>query len=125
MIDRTILLSLRPSLTIADSASAVEQFQNDCLRPILKFQNELLLAIFQHYLQQRKGTFYKLTPAAQLDYIRHSVQKDSKLRELLFGMIIAHFTMEEWTAYLKDEKAIRKRMVNLIVERLQSQVAAV
>lgn len=120
MIDRTALKTLRPTLNLEPSISNIEQFQNNSLRPILKLQHELLIGVYRHYLQQRKGTFYKLPRSSQLDYIQHSVQKDSKLRELLFGLVIGHFTMKEWQAYLANEKAIRKRLIDLLVQRLQS-----
>lgn len=118
MNNRVKLVQLRPEIPTQEANSESEQFQNLTLRPILKFQNEILVAIFQHYIEQRKGTFHKLIPREQKQYIQHSIQKDSKLRELLIGTIIGHFTLEEWKAYLSDEKALRKRMIDLLVQRI-------
>ncbi|MEM9886472.1 MAG: glyoxalase [Bacteroidota bacterium] len=122
MVNREKLIALRPSLSLDQASSEVEQFQNEVLRPILKFQHELLLAIFQHYVDQRKGVFHKLNPKEKLSYIQHSVQKDSKLRELLIGLVLGHFTLEEWEKYLAEEKAIRKRMIDLLVQRIQDGI---
>ena len=123
---REKLKELRPEINSIDQAVVIspeEQFQNQVLRPILKFQNNLLLKIYQHYLEQRKGQFYKLSnPKEKLTYIEHSIQKDSKLRELLLGIVLGHFTQEEYEAYLKTEKPIRKRIINLLVQRLQDQI---
>lgn len=118
-MNRTILQSIRPQIETAPAASKVEVFQNETLRPILKLQHELLIAIFQHYIEQRKGTFHKLVPKEQRNYIQHSIQKDSKLRELLLGTIIGHFTTAEWRTYLSEEKPIRKRIIDLLVQRTQ------
>jgi len=126
MMTRETLKDLRPTISSIDRAAATtpeEQFQNQTLRPILKFQNELLLNIYKHYLEQRKRQFYKLSNSkGKLAYIEHSIQKDSKLRELLLGMVIGHFTKEEYDIYLKTEKSIRKRIINLLVQRLQDQM---
>lgn len=128
-MNREKLKELRPDIDSIDHTSAIspeEQFQNQILRPILKFQNELLLKIYQHYVEQRKGQFYKLSnPKEKLAYIEHSIQKDSKLRELLLGIVIGHFTQEEYNTYLKAEKSIRKRIINLLVQRLQDQMDSI
>ena len=49
------ILALRPNIdTITDSLNTkdIESFQNKVLRPILKFQNHLLLHLFAHYARQ-------------------------------------------------------------------------
>ncbi|MEL6941570.1 MAG: glyoxalase [Bacteroidota bacterium] len=125
-MSRKELQQLRPVIASIDEAASItpeEQFQNSILRPILKFQNPLLLQIYCHYLEQRKGQFYKLPNAKEkFAYIQHSIQKDSKLRELLMGVVIGHFTEEEYSSFLKREKAIRKRILNLMVQRIQDQM---
>ena len=65
MQDRTfLLLAIRPNLNTLDkdlNTKEIETFQNDVLRPILKFQNDLLLQIFIDYVKQYKGVFFKLS----------------------------------------------------------------
>ncbi|MEM6697728.1 MAG: glyoxalase [Bacteroidota bacterium] len=126
IMNREKIKELRPNITAIDKAAAVtpeERFQNQVLRPILKFQNLLLLKVYQHYLIQRKRQFHKLSnPKEKLAYIEHSVQKDSKLRELLLGLVIGYFTVEEYDTYLENEKPIRKRIIDLLVQRLQDQM---
>lgn len=122
--DRTALKLLRPEIpTIIEEnvTSPAEQFQNRTLRPILKMQNELLLHIFQHYLEQRKGKYFQLSNQAKLAYIEHSVRKDLKFKSLLLGVTIGQFTLEEWQQYQNNEKELRKRLTDLLVQRLQSQ----
>ncbi|MEM8526792.1 MAG: glyoxalase [Bacteroidota bacterium] len=122
-MNRIQLKDLRPEISSIDTDAAVtpeEQFQNEILRPILKFQNDLLLQIYKHYLEQRKGQYYKLPNVKEKDaYIQHSIQKDGKLRELLVGMVIGHFTQEEYATFLANEKSIRRRILSLLVQRVQ------
>ena len=46
--------ALRPTIATAPAATADERFQNTALRPVLKLQHDLLLAVFRHYLTKRK-----------------------------------------------------------------------
>lgn len=125
MSNRSHLLSLRPeipSLDLNAAASPVEQFQNQTLRPILKFQNDLLVGIFQRDIMARKGVFHTLTPTQRSEYIRERVHKDKSLRHLLLGTLIGHFTDAEYHLYLSHEKEIRKRAMDLLIQRLQDQL---
>jgi hypothetical protein len=119
-INRASLQAIRPEVSTEPTSTVIEKFQNEVLRPILKLQHDLLIPIYQHYIEQRKGVFYKLQPKKRLEYIQHSIRNDSKLRELLIGVVMGHFTLEEWALYLADEKAIRKRLIDLLVQRVQS-----
>ncbi|MEL6925784.1 MAG: glyoxalase [Bacteroidota bacterium] len=117
------LLALRPELTLERTAvNPAEQFQNDTLRPILKFQNDLLLALYQQYLRKRKAKFSTLSEQAKRDYIAHSVQKDRSLRQLLLGVIIGHFSIEEWERYQLLESELSRRIGSLLIQRLRDQL---
>ena len=57
------LLRIRPQIKKIQqfpTTSPDERFQNETIRPILKLQNPLLLVVFQHYIEKRKGVFYEL-----------------------------------------------------------------
>jgi hypothetical protein len=124
MIDRNVLKDLRPgipSITDSDNYSAAEQFQNESLRPILKFQHDLLISIFQQYIRKRKNKFYELSSTQKLAYIDQSIRQDQKLKNLLIGTIIGHFTPEEYERYIALEKELRRRISDLLVQRLQGE----
>ncbi|WP_297762440.1 glyoxalase [uncultured Muriicola sp.] len=126
MNDRsTELLRFRPLLPnarVTEEMSLDEQFQNATLRPIIKFQNNLLVAAFRNYANKHKNSFYELTLPKRLEYIEHAVQKDMKFRNSLKGMIIGQFTVEEYEAYIQNSSALNKRMMNMVVERIKDQV---
>ena len=52
----------------------------------------------------------------------NSIRKDLKFKNLLVGVITGHFTLEEWTTFTENEGELTKRMTNLLVQRLMSQV---
>jgi len=119
------LLRIRPEIKKTqqlDNMSIEERFQNATLRPILKLQNPLLVAVFHNYIQKRKGVFYDLGLKKKLAYIENSLINDQKFRNSVKGMIIGQFTLEEYTAYNRNSSALNKRMMNMIIERLKDQV---
>ena len=126
MNDRsTELLRLRPSLPnarVTQEMSQDEQFQNATLRPIIKFQNGLLIAAFRNYTSKHKNSFYELGLPKRLEYIEHAIQKDMKFRNSLKGMIIGQFTVEEYERYIQNSSAHNKRMMNMVVERIKDQI---
>ena len=115
-------LSIRPILTFEKEAeSEFEKFQNEVLRPILKLQHDLLVEIFKTYVDKRKGAFDKLSEKEQMVYIDQSVRKDMKFKHYLEGIVSGMFTLEEYARFMENEEELTKRMVNLLVQRLQSQ----
>jgi hypothetical protein len=115
--------TIRPILTFeVEAQTEIEQFQNEVLRPILKLQNELLVAIFKNYCQKRKGTFDKLSDKDKLMYVEQAIKKDMKFKHYLEGIITGMFTEEEYNNFMENEEELTKRMINMLVQRLQSKV---
>jgi len=103
-------------------SNSEELFQNEVLRPILKLQNDLFIASFLNYINKYKRDFYSKTVEVKLGIIENAIQKDIKFRNALKGMIIGLFTTEEYATYILNSSSINKRMMNLLIERLKSQV---
>ncbi len=121
----TQLLEIRPTIQsakIIDNMGNIELFQNSALRPILKYQNHLILAVFKNYVAKHKNSFYELAVQKKLAFIENAVQKDIKFRNSLKGIIIGLFTLEEYEIYIQDSSALNKRMMNMVIERLKDQI---
>jgi len=119
------LLAIRPiiaSIKISDNMSKEERFQNLTLRPVIKLQNNLLIAVFRNYITKHKNVFYELTLDRRLHYIDNALHKDIKFRNALKGMVIGQFTTEEYASYIENSSALNKRIINLIIQRLQSNI---
>ncbi|MFS4491912.1 glyoxalase [Maribacter sp. 2308TA10-17] len=119
------LKKIRPQISsakITDNMSDEERFQNETLRPIIKLQNDLFLFAFQNYIGKRKNAFYELTVQKRLDYIAHAIQKDLKFRNSLKGMVMGQFTIEEYEIYTHNSSALNKRMMNMVIKRIQDQI---
>lgn len=112
-----------PSIAQENQTSVAEQFQNECLRPILKLQNELLLALFRHYIEKRKGGFHQLPQTGKVSFIEGSIQRDVAFKNLLAGTIIGQFTLEEYRTFQEHERELTRRIASLLIQRFKDQMA--
>lgn len=114
---------LRPQIsTVKDALHPMEQFQNDVLRPILKMQNDLICSIYRHFLHKRKVPFNGMSKEKRNAWIRSSISKDNRLRGIMLGLVIGQFVEEELSFFLEHEGELRRRIMELIAQRLQTQV---
>ena len=122
---RNDLVKLRPVISSIQEdleMSPEEAFQNQTIRPILKFQNELLLAVYAEHVLKYKTIFYQLTIPKRLEFIKESLQKDALLKQTLLGTVMGLFTLEEFQLYLSHEKELKRRISDMLIQRLQDQV---
>mgnify|MGYP001456713251 FL=1 len=126
MNDRHIdLLKIRPKINkVKDfpNMSDDERFQNETIRPILKLQNPLFILVFKNYIEKRKRVFYDLSLDKKMIYIESSIVKDQNFQNSLKGIIIGHFTVAEYRQYLLYFSSLNKRMMNMLIKRLQNQI---
>ncbi|MDA9203677.1 glyoxalase [Flavobacteriaceae bacterium] len=118
------IIKIRPVLNLKNSSQITdeESFQNDTLRPIIKLQSPILIETYRNYIIKHKNVFYELSNEKKLDYIENSINKNQKFRNLLKGMIIGLFTIEEYHIYKKNSSSLNKRMMNIILKRLQDNL---
>ena len=119
------LLKIRPKIKkIKDlpNMNDDERFQNETIRPILKLQNPLFILVFKNYIQKRKRVFYYLSLDEKMIYIESSIVKDQNFHNSLKGIIIGHFTVAEYRQYILHFSSLNKRMMNMLIKRLQNQI---
>ena len=119
------LKSMRPEFSaslINENMSEEERFQNLVLRPIIKLQHDLLMQVFRNYIKKHKNVFYDLSVEKRMDYIENAIHKNMKFRNSIKGMVIGLFTVEEYMIYIKNSSALNKRMMNIVKERLLSNM---
>ena len=118
------IIKIRPVLYLKKSSQITveESFQNDTLRPIIKLQSPILIETYRNYIIKHKNVFYELSNEKKLDYIENSINKNQKFRNLLKGMIVGLFTIKEYDAYRKNSSSLNKRMMNIVLKRLQDNL---
>ena len=115
---------LRPVLKnlINSNTTDLERFQNEVLRPIIKMQNNLLVALFKNYIRNRKIEFNKLKAEVQENKINSILTKDINFKNILLGSIIGHFNKNEIKIYLKSKSELNKRIIQIVKQRLQDNL---
>ncbi|MGY6562321.1 MAG: glyoxalase [Luteibaculaceae bacterium] len=117
------IYAIRPLLEIDNTKlEAIGVFMNKTLRPILKFQNPLILSLMKHYVHQHNKTFNALNLENQRKYVRHVLKKDYALAKSMCYMVIALYTTEELEFHLEHSADITKRINEMIIERVSSQI---
>ena len=112
---------LRPkilSIVQTGDFSALEKFQNEVLRPIIKLQHELIIACFRHYLNKYKVQIVELDFLQKTDLINKLFKSDTQLKNDCRGLIIGLFTLEEYGEYLILSPQLNKRINNMIMQKL-------
>ena len=114
----------RPHIASKESknTSDEELFQNQVIRPIIKFQNELFIKLFFSNCKTYKIKFTEFNSEEKHDYINHMFKKDFKLRASFIGTVIALFTLEEFEKYSVNQQLYNKRIIQMLTERLKNQM---
>lgn len=121
------LIQLRPQIStiiVTEEMSDNERFQSKTIRPIIKLQSFLFIAVFKNYIRKHKNFFFELSIEKKLMYIENAVQKDTKFRNSLKGMVIGQFTVEEYEIYVENSSGLNKRMMYMVIEQLKDHVQA-
>ena len=115
------LLSLRSKILLDHEKSPleIEHFQNNCIRPILKFQNEVLLTFFRAQILDIK---IPKTEKEIEDFVRTRLQKDIVSRNIIIGMILGLMTNEELSFYNQNKSELSRRITNMVVQRSSWQL---
>lgn len=113
------LLSLRPLVAVpqTNNQTKEERFQNEVLRPILKWQNDLLLA----YLIDLKNFDAVLKVKNQRSILEEKVKtflQQNSVKWTLIGMTLGLLTQEELKDYQTMANAINKRILQMITRRV-------
>ena len=118
--------TIRPQLAVSHdprAQTAIEQFQNQTLRPILKLQHALLVAYFKAYLQQKKTNINDLSAEKKKAWVEKAFKNDQSLKREVKGIVLGQFTVAEFEAYLPLASDANKRIWTMACERLLSVLA--
>lgn len=117
------VVELRPVINTINSElvrTDQEKFQNEVIRPIIKFQHELIVKIFCKYLQKKNIDLASMSKENKVLKITSVFKKDRLLVNELKCIIIAYFTSSEYENYNSMRAEINKRLTQIIKERIHS-----
>ncbi len=108
---------IRPKLELT-GATKNEKFQNEVLRPIIKLQHEILILVFKNWCVKQK---IKLGNTSKEEFellLKKSFSKNIAIRNLILGIIIGHYTEDEYVTYQKNTSEYNKRIFTMTKKRL-------
>jgi hypothetical protein len=110
--ERNIALqALRPKIkTEFWNELEMERFQNEVLRPILKFQSDLIVRYTLSDLYTIVKDFKTLRPRNQVQYIENWFSQKQAFKSGIVSLVVALMTDEEFMIYVKSKKEINKRI---------------
>ena len=123
--DRNIVL-LRPKVNNINKnisfKNDIEKFQNIVLRPILKFQNDLLLELFIFEFERTKTKFDLINNQQKIKLIINNLKYNNRLKQILLGTIIGMFSKKDIAFYKTNYSKINKRIFSMLNDRLLDQL---
>jgi len=115
------LASMRPKIPkakIKKGISNVEEFQNLTLRPIIKLQHQIIIDSFKLHIKQFGKVYCNKTNEERVTFISDSLSKNIGFKNYIRGIVVAHFTREEFQIYGPISKEVDRRIVGIVKQRL-------
>ena len=121
MREESELKSLRPEIFSEPTTwTEIETFQNEVLRPILKYQHDLILCLTQQEKLFQKQMTNISSIAQKRDIIKRFFLLQQNYKYFLIGQICGLMTTNEFEFYLKAKKELDKRITNMLAGRILS-----
>jgi hypothetical protein len=117
--------SIRPIIPIEknNDSNELELFQNEVLRPILKYQHDIIIQQTSKELIIQKKSFRESTIAEKRIQIKRYFISQPHLKYFFFGQICGLMTDDEFDFYLQNKKELDKRIASMLTDRILSYYA--
>ncbi|MBO0356973.1 hypothetical protein J0X19_03370 [Hymenobacter sp. BT186] len=121
------LLALRPALAVAPATgdATAGDFLHHTLRPVLKMQNELLLAVVADFVRDHHVPLATASVSDQQRLLTELLTRNVKLRYTVIGIVSGLFTSDELAYYRQHRPELNRRLLELAVRRVQDQAEEV
>jgi len=120
------ILALRPEIPQAEinhGISEIEQFQNNTLRPIIKFQHEIILSIFSSFVRKIHKDWGSISNEKKTVIVENVLSKNQQIKNNYTGIIGGLMSLEEFEFYQLNVSKINRRISQIIKQRIQTNLA--
>lgn len=119
-MSRDELTELRPTIpnALLEGTKSIEHFQNEVLRPVIKFQHEFLSRYFKNNEQFRTLLKHKGPRIEFEKRVKTFIGNQANIKQQLIGAIIGLLTISELEFYWKDPSTFNKRIHQMICQRV-------
>lgn len=118
------LRKVRPELNlpIRENMTSEEEFQSQTLRPILKMQHEILIALCKDEFLKVNPNWESMSLEKQFLFAGNTLKSNQQLRNLTTGVVIGQMTDEELDLFLKSRREFSKRINQMLIQRVQDSL---
>ena len=119
-MDRNQLKELRPLIpsALTENTKEIEHFQNEVLRPILKFQHTFFEYYFKNNSQFLKLIQEKKSRLEFQNKISQFVSNQANIKHQLIGSVIGLLADEELNYYHANSSELNKRINQMVCHRV-------
>ena len=111
-----------PESLVEGNLKEEELFQNMVLRPVIKMQHDILILRVQSYFMSKKVVFHMMDKKKRVNAIESAFQNDNPFKKEIQGMILGQLTIEEFKTYLKSERSMNKRIIQMVRNRMLDSI---
>ena len=111
-----------PESLVEGNLKEEELFQNMVLRPVIKMQHDVLILRVQSHFLSKKVVFHIMDKKKRVNAIVSAFQYDNAFKKEIHGMILGQLTIEEFKTYLKSERSMNKRIIQMVRNRMLDSI---
>ncbi|MBM3160321.1 MAG: hypothetical protein FJZ66_03210 [Bacteroidetes bacterium] len=112
------LTELRPLVATMPTENELEVFQNEVLRPILKYQQELWSFISRQEPFILKAITSGKSASEKWNLLMKMATKNPSLKYQWIGMVSGLLTNVEFAFYYQNKKELDKRIMGMLAQRM-------
>lgn len=119
-MSKDLISEYRPMVpnVILDGTNSIEHFQNQVLRPVIKYQHEFLETYFKKNEQFQSLLKLKGSRSEFQEKVKTYIGNQPNIKHQLIGSILGLLTDSELEIYWKDPSGFNKRINQMICQRV-------
>ena len=99
-----------------------ELFQNMVLRPVIKMQHDVLILRVKSYFTSKRVMFNVMDKKKRTLAIEKAFLGDNAFKKEIQGMVLGQLDTKEYQRYLKYERTMNKRIIQMVRNRMLDSV---
>jgi hypothetical protein len=116
---------VRPTLPESLTQGALKEeelFQNMVLRPVIKMQHDILILRVKSYFTSKRVMFNMMYKKKRTVAIEQAFLGDNAFKKEIQGMILGQLNTDEFQNYLKSERSMNKRIIQMVRNRMLDSI---
>jgi hypothetical protein len=116
---------VRPTLPESLTQGALKEeelFQNMVLRPVIKMQHDILILRVKSYFTSKRVMFNMMDKKKRTVAIEQAFLGDNAFKKEIQGMILGQLNADEFKGYLKSERSMNKRIIQMVRNRMLDSI---